>query len=93
MSKSTAPASPNLLSAPVVNPLAVYTPAQAAALLGLAKSTFKAERRAGRLRIGRRGNKYYLLGSWLLEWLEAGELPSRRRGKTVDSLGATEGRK
>ncbi len=81
--KPTAQTTPNLLSPPVLNPLAVYTPAQARALLGLAASTLKAERRAGRLRIGKRGNRYFILGSWLWEWLQGGELPSRRPAKSV----------
>jgi hypothetical protein len=77
--------------APVINPLAVYTPDQARAVLGLAKSTLKAERRAGRLRIGKRGNRYFILGEWLLEWLRAGELPSRRKSAAVHSAATKEG--
>ncbi len=78
--------------APIIHPQAVYSPAQAASLLGLARSTIKAERRAGRLRIGRRGNKYYIWGAWLIEWLEAGELPRRGKPVSVSSTGAKEGK-
>jgi hypothetical protein len=34
--------------------------------------------REGRLRIARRAGRYYILGRWLLEWLEGGELPPRQ---------------
>ncbi len=71
--------------APLIHPQAVYSLSHLRSLLGLAASTLKAERRAGRLRVGRRGNRYFCLGVWVLEWLEAGELPLRRPAKRVGS--------
>jgi hypothetical protein len=59
---------------------AVYSPRQLRFFLGLAKSTIAREIKHGRLRVARRGNKYYFLGQWLLQWLQDGELPPRREG-------------
>jgi hypothetical protein len=42
------------------------------------RSTVRREVKYKRLRVSRRAGKYYLLGRWILEWLEAGEVKSRR---------------
>jgi hypothetical protein len=72
-----------LSSPPVLNPRAVYTRLQATALLGLKPSTLATEIRKGRLRVSRRAGRYFILGAWLLEWIERGETSSRRRPKGV----------
>jgi hypothetical protein len=72
-----------LSSPPVLNPRAVYTRLQATALLGLAPSTLATEIRKGQLRVSRRAGRYFILGAWLLEWIERGETSSRRRRKEV----------
>jgi hypothetical protein len=59
----------------VIVPTAVYDLVQARAALGLARGTLRREIRLRRLRVSARGGKRYILGSWLLQWLEAGELP------------------
>lgn len=76
---SSCPAQPPAL----LQPTAVYTRLQATALLGLAPSTLATEIRKGRLRVSRRAGRYFILGRWLLEWIERGELSSRRRHKEV----------
>jgi hypothetical protein len=72
-------AAPPALPVHVIVPTAVYTVAQARAALGLRATTLPREIRAGRLRAARRGGRYYVLGSWLLQWVEAGEVKVRRR--------------
>jgi hypothetical protein len=69
--------------APVIDPKAVYSLEQARSTLQLAKNCLPREIRLGRLRVAKRAGKYFILGAWLLEWIEAGELPARepRRAK------------
>jgi hypothetical protein len=69
----------------VLDPRAVYTRLQATAALGLKPSTLATEIRRGRLRVSRRAGRYFILGKWLLEWIERGETSSRRRRKDVHS--------
>jgi hypothetical protein len=57
----------------VVNPDAVYTLASAAAALGLAKECLPREVRLGRLEARKRAGRYWLLGRWLIRWLETGQ--------------------
>jgi hypothetical protein len=64
--------------APVIDPRAVFTIDQARTTLRLAKNCLPREIRLGRLRVSKRAGKYLILGQWLLEWIEAGELPRRR---------------
>jgi hypothetical protein len=52
----------------------VYTLAAAAEALGLRTNTLPREVRLKRLRASKRGGRYYILGSWLLEWIETGEV-------------------
>jgi hypothetical protein len=62
----------------VIDPHGIYFPDQAQILLRLTRSTIRREFREGRLRIAKRAGRYYLLGKWLIEWIEGGEL---RRAK------------
>jgi hypothetical protein len=55
-------------------PTDVYTLKAATELLGVRENTLPREIRLRRLRASRRGGRYYILGSWLLQWLEAGEI-------------------
>jgi hypothetical protein len=67
-------AAPAALPPPhVIIETAVYTTDQARAALGLRKATLRREIRLGRLRVSRRAGRYFTLGSWLLEWIRAGE--------------------
>jgi hypothetical protein len=74
---------------PVIAPTAVYSIEQAQAALGLKRTTLAREIRLGRLRVARRGGKYLVLGKWLLQWIEAGELT---REPTADPQANGEGR-
>ena len=65
--KQQAPALPHLIQRD-----AVYTAIHAQAALGLKRSTLSREFREGRLRVARRAGRRYILGSWLLAWIEAG---------------------
>jgi hypothetical protein len=58
----------------VIHPQAVYTHPALRAALGLCASTARREIRAGRLRVAKRGGRYYFLGKWILEWLRGGEI-------------------
>jgi hypothetical protein len=62
----------------VIFPEGVYTPAIVTERLGLAKGTMPREIRLRRLRVSKRGGRYYLLGSWVLDWLRGGEVRRAR---------------
>jgi hypothetical protein len=55
-----------------IDPEAVYTDGELRLLLDLPSTTLARERRAGRLRSRRVGQRTYYLGRWILRWL-AGE--------------------
>ncbi len=55
-----------------IRPTAVYGVPAARRILGLGESTFRREKRLGRLKVGRRAGFDFVLGAWLLEWLEGG---------------------
>lgn len=57
----------------VINPSAIYT-LDDLARIGVKASAVRREHRAGRLRISKRLGRYFVLGAWLLEWIEAGEM-------------------
>jgi hypothetical protein len=57
---------------PIVDPRAVYF-REHLRPFGLEIRGIRRERRLGRLRIGRRCGRIYILGEWLIEWLRAGE--------------------
>lgn len=62
----------------VIDPRAVYTLATARAALGLRENTLPREIRARRLRAAKRAGRIFILGGWLLEWIQGGELARRR---------------
>jgi hypothetical protein len=68
-----------ILPALAIDPHGIYRPAQIQAALGLGGRALRAEWRAGRLRIVRRCNRNFILGSDVLAWLDAGTLPAPRR--------------
>ncbi len=65
----------------VIEPRGVYRPADLVRGLGLAKTTISREIRRGRLRVTRRGGKYFVMGTWAIQWLEAGEVHRRERAE------------
>lgn len=56
---------------------AVYDLQAARSALALTKGTLPREIKLGRLRAAKRAGKYLILGRWLREWIEAGEVPRR----------------
>ena len=56
----------------VIDPHACYTIPTATAALGLRKECLPREIRAGRLQARKRGGRYWILGAWLLAWVESG---------------------
>jgi hypothetical protein len=71
-----------------IDPDEVYTLREAQAALLLGRSTLRRELRSGRLRVSRRSGRHYILGRWLLQWLEEGEI-KRRRQECAGGNGAT----
>ena len=69
-----------------IRPHAVYFLDQAQQILRLRPSTIRRELREGRLRLAKRAGKYFILGKWLIEWIESGEVKRRtaERNSTVD---------
>jgi hypothetical protein len=65
----------------VLHPRAVYLLGQARHLFSLPANCLPREARLGRLRVSKRGGRYYTTGRWLWEWLEAGEV--RRTKQTT----------
>jgi hypothetical protein len=61
-------------------PSGVYFPEHFQTMFRVRATTLRREVREGRLRIAKRGGRYILLGSWILEWIEAGEIRRREGG-------------
>jgi hypothetical protein len=59
----------------VISPDAVFTTDAVRTLLGLKQSSLRREIRQGRLQVSKRCGRYFFLGSQLLQWLRAGEVP------------------
>jgi hypothetical protein len=72
--------------APVVSPNAVFTVPQAQRTLRLAAGTLPREIRLRRLRVAKRAGRYFVLGAWLLEWLEAGEVRREERPASREAV-------
>jgi predicted DNA-binding transcriptional regulator AlpA len=74
--KDTTP--PPARTPPTIDPHGVYDLITARATLQLAKGCLPREIRLGRLRASKRAGKVFILGAWLLGWIEGGEV---RRGQ------------
>jgi hypothetical protein len=61
-----------------IRPNNVYSADEVRKIFRLKASTIRREVREGRLRIARRAGRYFLLGRWIIEWLEAGEVKRPR---------------
>jgi hypothetical protein len=72
----------------VIVPTAAYSIEQARAALGLKKTSIRREVREGRLRVSVRAGRRYLLGAWLLQWIEEGELHQQQRPEMSGASGA-----
>lgn len=71
----------------LIHPSAVYDRDAARKALKLKKSTLTRELRLGRLRCSKRAGRVLILGQWLLEWIESGEIKPAKRD---DRNGQTE---
>jgi hypothetical protein len=68
----------NLKIEHLIHRTAVYSLESGRLALGLKRDTLRREVRLGRLRVAKRAGRYYVLGAWLLQWLEGGEVRRRR---------------
>jgi hypothetical protein len=59
--------------------------------LGLAKGCLPREIRLGRLRASKRAGKYLIVGAWLLEWIESGEVKRREHRRAFEGNGQRPG--
>ncbi len=66
----------------VILPTAVYDLQAAREAVGVAKGCLPREIRLGRLRVSKRGGKYLILGSWILDWIKSGEVTRQRKPPT-----------
>jgi hypothetical protein len=71
-----------------INADAVYTDVTASMALGISLSALDKGRRDGSLRFSRRAGKVLFLGSWLLQWIEAGEVRADRPEIASVAVGA-----
>jgi hypothetical protein len=58
----------------VIDPNGIYTAVDFRETLGLTPSSLRREVRERRLRIAKRCGRYFLLGKWILSWIEEGEI-------------------
>jgi hypothetical protein len=63
----------------VIHPHAIYTVKALQDALGLAPTTIRREVRLRRLRVARRAGKYFILGKWILDWIESGEVNGQQK--------------
>jgi hypothetical protein len=74
-----------------LHPRTIYSLESARAALGLAQATLRREIRLGRLRVSKRAGRYFILGAWLLEWLEAGEVRRKPAADVAPTLNRCNG--
>lgn len=55
----------------IINRDAYYTIADASKLIGLSRERLTAEFKAGKLHASKRGQRIFIRGQWLVDWLEA----------------------
>jgi len=58
---------------------AIYDVTSATAALGFGETTLLRAIRGNELRASRRGGRYLIMGSWLLDWIAAGATTKARR--------------
>jgi hypothetical protein len=68
----------DLLQPHVINPTAAYSKQQFQAAFSLTKESTRREVRLGRLKVARRGGRYWILGEWIIDWLRAGQVRPRQ---------------
>jgi hypothetical protein len=84
--RATAIAEPQATPAPmapfVLDPNAILFPDQFRQLFRLRADTLRREVRLGRLKVHKRGGRYYLIGSDVMAWIRGGEVkpPGQKAG-------------
>ena len=71
---------------PVIEPLGVYSVAAATKLLGLKANSLPRYMRRGQLRYSKRGGRVYVLGVWLLAFVEGGEVRRQRAALAAETV-------
>jgi hypothetical protein len=66
---------------------AVYGLESAREALNLRENCLSREIRLGRLRASKRGKRIMILGSWLIQWIESGEVKRGQKPKAVERNG------
>ncbi len=69
-----------------IDPNGVYTVELAAKATGLPAYCLSREIREGKLRVAKKARTYLVLGKWLIEWIESGELKSAATPRIADIL-------
>jgi hypothetical protein len=72
---------------PTINPRQIYTLDSLTKTLSLRPGTLPRELRLGRLRYSKRAGKVWILGEWVLTWLQAGEVRRQRAGTGANGAG------
>ena len=68
------------MTAPRIDPAAIYSDADVRVMLGLTSSATARARREGRLRFSRQGKRILHRGIWVLDWLERDSAAARGKG-------------
>jgi hypothetical protein len=66
------------VSAPIIDPHTIFTLDSLSKALSLKAGTLPREMRLKRLRYAKRAGRIFILGHWVIQWLEAGEVIRRR---------------
>jgi hypothetical protein len=74
-------------SIPTIDPHHVYTLDTLTKTLSLRPGTLPRELRLGRLRYSKRAGKVWILGEWVLTWLQAGEIRRKRAAAGANGAG------
>jgi hypothetical protein len=74
--------------APIIHPRQVFSIDSLTQTLGLRRGTIPRELRLKRLRYSKRAGKVWILGAWVLAWLQSGEIQRKRTGVEVNGTAA-----
>jgi hypothetical protein len=70
----------------VIDPHAIFTREEFQAIFCISRNTLRNEIKEKRLRVSKRAGRYWLLGAWILQWFEQGELPVKQRSPEVNGF-------
>jgi hypothetical protein len=72
---------------PVIHPRQVFTIDSLTQTLGLRRGTVPRELRLKRLRHSKRAGRIWILGEWVVAWLQAGEVCRQRAAAGANGAG------